>query len=60
VKSLLKFCLETEAFEYVNNLASKKGEEAHRKLSVLKPSLSRTMLLAIIMQANVRVKRLCT
>jgi geranylgeranyl diphosphate synthase type I len=59
IKSILNFCFETEAFEYVNNLALKKGEEAHRKLSVLKPSLSQTMLLAIIMQANARVKRLC-
>jgi geranylgeranyl diphosphate synthase type I len=59
MKSLLKFCFETEAFEYVNNLAKKKGEEARRKLSVLRPSLSRTMLLAIIMRANARVERLC-
>jgi geranylgeranyl diphosphate synthase type I len=59
MKSLLKICFETDAFKYVNNLAWKKGEEAHHKLGVLKPSLSRTMLLAIIMQANARVKRLC-
>ena len=59
IETLSEFCFETEAFEYVNNLAKKKGEEAQRKLSVLRPSLSRTMLLAIIMQANARVERLC-
>lgn len=60
MRSLLEFCFETNAFKYVNDLAKKKGEEAHLMLSVLKPSLSRTMLLAIIMQANTRVERLCT
>ena len=58
-RALYEFCFETRAFEYVNNLAKKKGEEAHSTLSVLQPSLSRTMLLGIIMQANARVEKLC-
>jgi len=59
MKSLLKFCRETNAFEYVRKLAKKKGEEAQRKLSFLRPSMARTMLLALIMQACARVDKLC-
>ena len=59
IESLSELCFETEAFEYINKLAKKKGEEACHKLSVLRPSLSRTMLLAIIIRANARVERLC-
>jgi geranylgeranyl pyrophosphate synthase len=59
MKSLLKFCFETGAFEYVRNLAKKKKEEAQRQLSFLRPGIARTLLLAIIMQAYARVDRLC-
>jgi len=59
MKSLLKICRETNAFEYVRILAKEKREEAQRKLRVLRPSLARTMLLAMIMKAGFRVERLC-
>jgi geranylgeranyl pyrophosphate synthase len=59
MESLLKFCFETKAFEYVRNLAKKKKEEAQRNLSFLRPGIARTLLLAVIMQAYARVDRLC-
>jgi geranylgeranyl diphosphate synthase type I len=59
MQSLLKFCFETEAFEYVRNLAKKNEEEAHRKLSFLRPSTARNMLLVIINEAYARVDNLC-
>jgi len=59
MKSLLKLCFETEAFEYVRNLAKKNKEEAHRKLSILRPSTACSLLLVITNAANARVDRLC-
>lgn len=59
IKSLLKFCFDTEAFEYVRKLAKKKEEEAHCKLSLLRPSNARKILQAIISRAYARVDNLC-
>lgn len=59
VRSLLKFCFETEAFEYVRNLAKKKGEEAQRKLSLLRQTTARKVLQAIVNSAYARVDKLC-
>ncbi len=59
MKSLFELCCETKAFEYVRNLAKEKEEEAQRKLSFLRPSIARTMLLAISMQAYDRIDKLC-
>ncbi len=59
VEVLSKICFDSQAFEYINNLAKKKGEEAYHKLSELKSSMSRTLLLATAIQANARVDLLC-
>lgn len=59
IKSILNFCFETEAFEYVRKLAEKNREEAHRELRILKPSTARKILLDIINGAYSRIDDLC-
>jgi geranylgeranyl diphosphate synthase type I len=59
IKALLKFCFDTEAFEYVRRLAKKKEEEARCKLSLLGPSTARKILQALIKGAYERVNSLC-
>ena len=58
-KSLLKICFETEAFEYVHNLAKKKQEMASLKLNILKPSKAQISLKFLINKAYVQVAELC-
>jgi geranylgeranyl diphosphate synthase type I len=59
VKSLLASCFETEAFEYVRNLAKKNEEEANRKLGFLGSSIARSVLLFLVDGAYARVASLC-
>jgi geranylgeranyl pyrophosphate synthase len=59
IKALLKFCFDTEAFEYVRKLAKKKEEEALHKLSLLRPSTARKILKALIKGAYARVNNVC-
>jgi geranylgeranyl pyrophosphate synthase len=59
VRLLLKCCFETEAFEYVRNLAKKNEAEANRMLYLLRPSTARNVLLLITSEAYERVDRLC-
>jgi len=59
VKSLLKFCFEAEAFEYVRKLAKKNENEALYDLSLLKPSTAKGILLEIIETAYACVEDLC-
>ena len=59
VESLLRFCFETEAFEYVRNLAKKNEAEATGNLSVLRSSSARDVLQCMINEAYARVANLC-
>jgi geranylgeranyl diphosphate synthase type I len=59
VKSLLRACFETEAFEYVRNLAKKKEEESNLNLGFLRSSIARSVLLFLVDGAYARVARLC-
>jgi len=59
VESLLRFCFETEAFEYVRNLAKKNEAEATSNLSVLRSSSARDVLQCMINEAYARVANLC-
>jgi geranylgeranyl pyrophosphate synthase len=59
VKELLKSCFETEAFEYVQNLAKKNEEEAIYRLASLRLGSARDVLLFMISKAYSRVVGLC-
>ena len=59
VRDLLGFCFETEAFEYVRDIAKKNEEKAANKLQSLKPSYARNMLSAMNERAYNRIANLC-
>ncbi|HTY76048.1 MAG TPA: polyprenyl synthetase family protein [Candidatus Nanoarchaeia archaeon] len=58
-KTLLEYCFETEAFDYVQKLAKKKEGEASRKLCILKPSVARDILSLMIHRSYTRVVNFC-
>jgi geranylgeranyl diphosphate synthase type I len=58
-KSLLKFCFDTEAFEYVRGIAKKNKAEATCKLFSLRSSKARDVLLLLINGAYAGVASLC-
>ena len=59
VKSLLRFCFETEAFEYVRNLAKKNEEGATSKLGALRSGCARDVLQFMIDETYARIVSLC-
>jgi octaprenyl-diphosphate synthase len=58
-KTLLKFCFETEAFEYVRSLAKKNEAEATCLLGSLRSGKARDALFFLINSSYVRVDSLC-
>ena len=58
-KNLLKFCFETEAFEYIRRIGEKNKIEAARKLEIIKPSKSRNLLSAMNERSYNQIKDLC-
>lgn len=58
-KTLLKFCFETEAFEYVRKIAKENKVRAARKLLLLKPTSAKAMLSALNAVSYQRIADLC-
>jgi geranylgeranyl diphosphate synthase type I len=59
IMSILNYCFETEAFEYVRKLAKRNMEKAHSELRILNPSTARTILLTLIDVAYSHIDDLC-
>jgi geranylgeranyl diphosphate synthase type I len=59
VRALLRSCFETEAFEYVREIAEKNAVEATRNLELLKPSSALIALSAMNECAYARLKNRC-
>lgn len=59
VKSLVKLCFETEAFEYILNLAKKTQAQANSKLGKLRNSNAQDVLRSILNWSYTRVARSC-
>ena len=59
VKLLLELCFQTEAFEYVKNLAKKNEAEATCLIEALKPSKARGVLALLVERAYAHVEGLC-
>jgi len=58
-KTLLKFCFETEAFEYVRKIAEENKVRAARKLLLLRPTSAKAMLSALNAVSYQRIADLC-
>jgi geranylgeranyl diphosphate synthase type I len=59
VGDLLNYCLDSEAFEYIDKLAQKNEKEAAEKLSILKCSDARKLLSTMNKRTYDRVEKLC-
>ncbi len=59
VRSLVEYCFEAEAFEYVRKIAEKNEVAGARVLRKLKPSAARTVLLSMIKASYDRIDELC-
>jgi geranylgeranyl diphosphate synthase type I len=58
-KTLLKFCFETEAFEYARKIAQKNKRNAASKLHELKSTKARNLLAAMNKRSYNRIVKLC-
>lgn len=58
-KELLKLCFETEAFEYMRNIAKKNEKDAARNLRSLRHSNARNLLLSMLKRSYERIAELC-
>ncbi len=58
-KALLKFCFDTEAFEYVHELAEKNKKTGTKKLQLLQPSDARMVLSTLMTKSYDRITSHC-